>query len=223
MTTIQGKGGIAIVQTTTSEPPGASDASQSLLLPSPLPTTLGDDSMTALAMLLTRADNQDRTASRTIEDQSDSAAVAQDDQRVQQMMDKADQDAAQGLESGLGDIAGGVATSVSGFLPDGASTGVQGEKDAPSTNWRSFAEGFGKVAPGAGSIASSASRAEGDQDDARAASFEASAQLALRRYDGARDEAQAADASLQKVQQFLQQYQQSENESRSAAASMLKG
>lgn len=222
MTMIHGNSGVTGVASNPGASTDASDAPQRALLPEPAATTLGGDTMTALAMLITRADDQDRAACRAVEDTASGAAIAQENQRVAQLMAKADQDAAQGLESGVGDIAGGVATSASGLLPDGSSAAAKGEQDASGTNWRSFAEGLGKSMPGVGAIVSSGSRAEGDRDDARAAGFEAGAQMALRQYDGARSEAEAADASVQKVQQFLQACLQTEGESRASAASMLK-
>jgi hypothetical protein len=82
---------------------------------------------------------------------------------------------------------------------------------------------MGKVLAGTGTIAASPFKAEADRDDARAAGFEAGAQLALRQYDEAHGAEQDADASVQKVAQFLQTLQQTEGETGSAAASMLKG
>jgi hypothetical protein len=223
MTTIQTTQGIRSIQTTTTASPDTGDTSQATLLPEPMPVALGGDSMTALAALITQADQQDSAAARKLQDQADSAAVTQENQRVAQLMDKANQDEAQGLATGIGDIAGGVATGVGGCLSDGTGADAKAADGATGTSFRAIADGVGKAMPGIGTIVASGFRAESDRDDARADGFEAGAQMALRRYDEAHGAEQAADASVQKVAQFLQSLQQTENDSRSAAASMLKG
>jgi hypothetical protein len=223
MTTIQTTQGISSIQT---GPDGSADVGQAAptpLLPEPAALALGGDSMDALAMLLTRADQQDSASARQLQDEADNAAATQFSQRVAQMNDKANQDELQGLATGIGDILGGVATVVGGCVSDGTGQGAKGADGATAVNGRAIADGIGKTMPGLGSIVSSGFKAAGDRDDARAAQFEAGAQIALHRYDEAHSAEQAADASVQKVAQFLQTLQQSQNESRSAAASMLKG
>ena len=141
MTTIDAVRGTSGVEATASLPETSSAGTDdSSLLPEPTQVSLSADAMTALAQLMTRADSQDRTAAREQEDAADGAAMKAEGQRVAQMMDKADQDSAQALATGIGDIAGGALTATSGFLPDGSSSsgkceeGTQG--DGGSTNWR---------------------------------------------------------------------------------------
>jgi hypothetical protein len=201
----------------------AGSGAEGPLLPDPTPMALGGDSITAIATLVAEADQQDASAANKLQDEADQAACQQESQRVSQMMDKADQDEAAGLASGIGDIAGGVAMGVGGFLSDGTGEGAKAADGAAGTNWRMVAEGAGKALPGVGAIVSGGYKAEGDRDDARAASFEAGAQVALRAYDESHSREQAAQASVQKVADFLSTLQQTEAASRSAAASMLRG
>jgi hypothetical protein len=203
-------------------PPGDLGPDGSSLLPEPAPLSISADSMTALAQLLTQADNQDRTAAREREDAADSAAMNDESQRVAQMMGKADQDSSQALATGIGDIAGGALIATAGFVSDG-SAASGGAKSSAGTNWRLVAEGAGRAMPGIGTIVGGQFKAEADRDDARAAMLEAQAQMALRRYDAERDEAQAAGDSIGKVQDLLKSLQQTTSDSRSAAASELRG
>jgi hypothetical protein len=189
------------------------------LLPAPGQVSMGAMSMTTLAQLLVRADCQDRTAARSMQDAADSNTMKAESQRVAEMNDKADQDSSQALASGLGDVAGGALVATSGFASDGAS--ANGQHDG--TSWRLVAEGTGKVLPGIGTIVAGGHKAEADRDDGRAAMFEAQAQMAIRRYGVAGADAQAASDSIFKVQELLQSIQQTTSESRSAAASELKG
>jgi hypothetical protein len=223
MTTIQNTQGISSVQTGLALPDNPGEATTVSLLPEPFSAGLGGDSMAALAMLITQADQQDSASARKLQDISDSAAVTQGEQRVAQMMDKANQDQMQGLASGIGDILGGVATGIGGCVSDGTGEGAKAADGATGVNDRAIADGIGKAMPGLGSIVSSGFKAAGDRDDARAAQFEAGAQIALHQYDEAHGAEQAADASVQKVAQFLQNLQQTQGETASAAASMLKG
>jgi ribosomal protein L12E/L44/L45/RPP1/RPP2 len=223
MTTIQTTQAINSVQTGLDEPAETVEPTSTALLPAPLDAGLGGDSMATLAMLITQADEQDSASARKLQDVADSAAITQDDQRVAQMMDKANQDQLQGLATGIGDIVGGVATGVGGCLSDGTGEAAKAADGSTRVNDRAIADGIGKAMPGLGTIVASGYKAAGDRDDARAAQYEAGAQIALHQYDEAHGAEQAADASVQKVAQFLQTLQQSQNESRSAAASMLKG
>jgi hypothetical protein len=181
---------------------------------------LGDDAMTAIAILLTQADDNDRDTSRKIEDAADNAAVIDANARVNQMLDKANQDRDGALCSGLLGIAGGAFTIASGFVPDGKclATGAQ-----VSTNWTALADGASKITPSLGSIVAGAYKATADRDDADAAKVEASEQLDIRRYNEAHEDVQAAEASIQKVEQFLQGVLESENAARLTAASGLRG
>jgi hypothetical protein len=216
MTTIQATEAANFVQTAIDNIIKMNGSGPEALLPEPSPLALGSDAFTALAALITQADQQDSAAARKQQDEADTAAIVQDNARVAQMMDKASQDESQGLATGLGDIAGGVATAVGGCLPDGTGS-------ATKTSYRAIADGIGKAMPGVGTIVASSYKSQADRDDAQAASDEAAAQVALRRYDAAHSAEQSADASVQKVAQFLETLIQTADGSRSAAASMLKG
>jgi len=202
-----------------SEDPGDVGTESGTLLPAPGQVSMGAMSMTTLAQLLVRADCQDRTAARSMQDAADSDAMKAERQRVAEMNDKAAQDSSQAWASGLGDVAGGALVATSGFASDGASENGQDD----GTSWRLVAEGAGKVLPGIGTIVAGGYKAEADRDDGRAAMFEAQAQMAIRRYGVAGADAQAASDSIGKVQELLQSIQQTTSESRSAAASELKG
>jgi hypothetical protein len=202
------------------------------LLPVPTGGGLGDDAMTAIAMLLVQADNKDRATSRKIEDEADGAALADANLRVQQLNDKADQDEGQALMSGAFQLAGGLATVASGVLSDGTKLvdeAPDGTKLAQpysvtvGANLRAVAQGAGQALPGLGTILAGGYKAAADHDDADAAHYEALSQAEVHRYDAAHDDVQAANESIQKVEQFLQSVVQSQNETRNIAASMLRG
>jgi hypothetical protein len=173
------------------------------------------DSVAALAMVLTEAEEQDRSSARAIEQEADKASMQQEDERVQAMRQKADDDASAALASGLSGIAGGAATVGSSFT-SGASPG------SPSSgpDWHLALDGAGKAAPSIGTLVSGGYKAAADRDDAAAAQFEAGAQAELRRYGEAHDAVQSATDSLQKVRDFLGQMQESENAARLAAAGL---
>lgn len=175
----------------------------------PEPTSSG--SVAALAMLLTELDEQDRAGARAIQQTTDQAATREEDQRVQAMRQKADDDESQGLASGLAGIAGGALTVGSAFI----SAPAQGSS---GTNWGGVLEGVGKVAPDIGTLVGAGYKAAADQDDADATHFESEADADLRRYSEAGDDVQSANDSLQKVRAFLDQLQQTENATRLAAA-----
>jgi hypothetical protein len=207
-------------------------AEATTLLPEPTGGGLGDDAMTAIAILLVQADNKDRDTSRKIEDEADNAALADANLRVDQLKDKAGQDENQALVSGAFQLAGGVATAASGGLSDGTKSidqvdPVSGVERLQSitvgTNWRTVVSGVGQALPGLGTILAAGHKAAADHDDAEAARFDALSQAAVRRYNGAHDDVQAANESIQKVEQFLQSVVQTQNETRNAAASMLRG
>jgi hypothetical protein len=193
------------------------------LLPEPTGGGLGDDAMTALAMLLVQADNKDRATSRKIEDAADNAALADANSRAKQLDDKAGQDESQAWVSGGFQLAGGVVTALSGVLPDGTRSLDGVHSVTVGANWREVAQGVGQALPGLGTILAGAYKAAADHDDAAAARFEAQSESAVRHYNTAHDDVQAANESVQKVEQFLQSVVQSQNETRNIAASMLRG
>jgi septation ring formation regulator EzrA len=61
-------------------------------------------------------------------------------------------------------------------------------------------------------------RGNADSADASAARFDAEAQSDLRRYNEAQGDVQTANQAMQKVEQFLDQIQQTENATRLTAA-----
>jgi len=162
-------------------------------------------------MLLTELDERDRAGAREIQQATDQAATREEDQRVQSMRQKADDDESQGLASGLAGIAGGALTVGSAFM-SAPSQGSSGP------NWGGVLQGVGKVAPDIGTLVGAGYKAAADRDDADATHFEGEADADLRRYSEAGDDAQSANDSLQKVRAFLDQLQQTENATRLAAA-----
>jgi hypothetical protein len=158
----------------------------------PEPVSFGGNTVTALAILMTQADQQDQKSSSIEQNQAD-AAMAQDDaNRVQAMREKATQDLCQGIASGLAEIAGG-ALSLAGAL--------QAPSDA--ANGSTLGAG-GKMAAGFAPLVSAPFKAKADDDDATAAQYQAAADTDKRRYDAAQSEAQSAQDSMQKVEQYLQ-------------------
>jgi hypothetical protein len=203
---------------TAQDGPGA-DGSATALLPNPVPCGLSDGSLTELSMLLTQADEQDRAASRKLETTADQAATEEENQRVAQLQAKAQDDMNQALASGIGGIAGGVCTIVAGFTvaPAGSSaTGPAGA--AQSTDPRAIWTGMGSIVAKGGDLVAGLAKNSADKDDASAASFDAQSQSDLRRYNEAHDDVQASNQSMQKVEQFLDQVQQTENATRLSAA-----
>jgi hypothetical protein len=183
----------------------------SSLLPEPACSGLAPGSVAALAALLTEVDQQDRTSAREIQQTTDQAALHEEDQRVQEMRQKANDDESQALMSGVAGIAGGALTVGSAFM----SAPAQGSS-AP--NWSMAFQGAGKAAPDVGTILAAGYKASADRDDADATHFEAEADADLRTYAEAGDNVQSANDSLQKVRAFLDQMQQTENATRLAAA-----
>ncbi len=76
---------------------------------------------------------------------------------------------------------------------------------------------MGKAAADAGGSFAGLARSAGEVHDAQAAKDEALATAFTHQYDEARSDAQAADDSVQKVQQFLQATLQAEDAARLAA------
>jgi hypothetical protein len=182
----------------------ANDASAALL-PAPMSLAYGDDAMTALAMLLTQADEQDRKASRQTEDAADRAAAQEENARVDQMRKKADDDESQALAAGIGDMVGGACQIV------GASIGGK---------WEKGLDGAAKGASGGGEVAGGVFKGNAGQEDADAAAHDAEAQADLRRSSEAHEDAQAASAAIDKVVQLFDQVLQTQNATRLAAVSV---
>jgi hypothetical protein len=191
---------------------GASDLSDGPMPPpSLLPEPACSGSVAALAMLLIELDERDRAGAREIQQMTDQAATREEDQRVQSMRQKADDDESQGLAGGLAGIVGGALTVGSAFM-SAPSEGSSGP------NWSGVLQSVGKVAPDIGTLVGAGYKAAADRDDADATHFEGEADADLRRYSEAGDDAQSASDSLQKVRAFLDQLQQTENATRLAAA-----
>lgn len=176
------------------------DVQTTLLLPEPDLCGLCGDSIAALAMLLTKADQQDRTASRRIEDAADQAASREENDRVEQLQAKARADASESLATGLASIGEGVC--------------MAGATITDASIFNDAAKG----AHGIGDLFASQAKGDLGRADAGAAKFEAQAQADIRRYGQAHEDAQAANESIQKVEQFLNNVQQTENATRLATA-----
>jgi hypothetical protein len=211
MTTITNVGQTGYVSgitpaTTTSASPAASESSSLL----PEPVGLSGDTITRLAMLMTKSDLQDQTNSTIIEDAANKAAAQDDAARVQQMMDKANQDLGQALATGLGEVAGGALSIAAAVVPAGA-TGSPGGSTAtaPITigadrGLAGVLSGAGKAAPGIGTIVSAPFKANGDRDDAQAAKYQAASDADVRRYNQAQNVVQADADAASKLEQAVQ-------------------
>ncbi|HSY23011.1 MAG TPA: hypothetical protein VK841_12885 [Polyangiaceae bacterium] len=174
--------------------------------------SLGGDSVASLAALIMQTDQQDRTQARTLESTEDNAALQDSNRQVAALREKADDDRDSALANGIGEAASGVLTMGSACFapPSPSNTGF---------NWNTGLQGAAKAAEGAGAIVSAVKKGDAEQADATAAQYAAASQADARAYDAARSDAQEADESMQKVEQFLQQYQQMENASKLTAAS----
>jgi hypothetical protein len=162
----------------------------------PEPTAFGGNTVTELAILMTKADEQDEQNASIQQDQAD-AAMAQDDaNRVQAMRDKANQDLYQGLASGIADMAGGVLALAGACCEPSSATGSKAVPDALGAG--------GKMASALGPITSAPFKKNADNDDATAAQDQAAADTDKRSYDAAQSQAQSAQDSIQKVEQYLQ-------------------
>jgi hypothetical protein len=175
-----------------------------------------------LAILLTRMDEGDRASARRIEDAADQAAMDDANRRVTQLLAKADADRDSAFAKGIGDIAGGACVAGAAFFPP-----ATGPNQAPccesSTagrpiDWNAILNGGGKALPGIGEMVAGQYEGEAGRDNAEAAKLEAEAQADMRRYDRAQTDEKAANDAMQKVEQFLDQAQQTENATRLAAA-----
>jgi hypothetical protein len=208
-------------------PRSGGDPDAVALLPPPAGTALSGDSMAQLAQLLTQADEQDRTSSRQIESLADRAATQQENDRVAQLRMKADDDGGQALAGGIAGIVGGSLTVVGAFVPAaGASASASATPTATTgaaptkMDWHELLSGASAAAPNVGGIVAGQYKAESDRTDADAAAADAHAQADIRRFDQAHSDAQAASDSIQKVEQFLDQVQQTENAARLTAATL---
>jgi hypothetical protein len=175
-------------------------------LPEPAALPCGDASFAELAMLLTQADEQDRKASRQTEVAADQAAAEQDSSRVVQMRAKAQDDVNSALAEGLGEVVGGLSQCGVGVFHSDTAKALFG--------------GGATAATGAGKIAGGAFRGDAGVRDADAAAAEAQGQADIRRSGQAHEDAQAASASLDKVEQFLDQVMQTQNATRLATVSV---
>jgi hypothetical protein len=171
-------------------------------------------SVTQLAVLLTRADEQDRADQRNVEEVADQAATQEANERVAQLQQKADDTLSEGWASGIGDIAGGAATAAAGFYSgDGASA-----RDPNDVKIASSLTGAGHMAPGIGTIVSGGFKAQENRDDADAAKLDAQSQADIRRYNEAHENVQAANDAIKKVEQSLDQILQTQNAAHLAAS-----
>ena len=186
---------------------------ESPLLPEPGACGLDDGCLARLAILLTQADQQDRTNARRVEQSADQAAMREENERVQQLRDKAAADGKAAWVSGAFTIAGGLCEIGSACFPGGH----EPEAGKPFDK-REALDGAAKAMPGLGSIWSGSFKADADCADAAAADHQARADASVRLYNEAHEDAQAANESLQKVAQFLDQAQQSRNAARLTAA-----
>jgi hypothetical protein len=215
---------ISPVRTTAPTGPGADPPSQegesveTPLLPVPAGGGLGDGSLSTLAALLTRADQVDRAASRRIETAADEAAMRDAQAHAQALINKADADRDEGLASGIGDGISGVCSIATAFVGESTTSNKAGASGG-GFGWTAALRGAGSGAEAGGKVASGLFHANADLDDADATTDDARAQGDVRRYNQAHDDTLAANASIQRVEQFLDQVQQAENATRLAAAS----
>jgi hypothetical protein len=183
------------------------------LLPEPGECGLDDGCIAQLAILLTKADAQDRSNARRVEQSADRAAMQEENKRVQQLRDKADADGKAAWVSGALTMAGGLCTIGSACFQGGNESGAGKPFDK-----RVALEGASKVMPGLATLFSGGLKADADRADADAAGHQARADADVRLYNAAHDDVQAANESLQKVTQFLDQAQQTRNAMRLTAA-----
>ncbi len=174
----------------------------------------GGDEMMALAELIARADQSDRKDARRNEDIANQAEAARDADRVNAMLDKAQQDFWAAVAQGAGEIVGGACTATAGFVGDPAA-----KPRDPAAKQYDFFIGCGKAAPGIGNIAAAFPKKDAEKDDATAARDQAASSVDERLSREAHEDAQNALDSLKKLEEFLQAVQQSKNAAEQAAAS----
>jgi hypothetical protein len=217
--------GASCVQLLASVSSPLSPASEGSLLPDPTDSALGGGSIEQLAVILTQADEQDRTQSRALEQTADNAATREENQQVDAMRQKADSDRDAAMWTGVGEIVGGALTAGSACVTASANAadGTARSDGVPprgNVDWHAALEAAAKASPGVGTIASGACSASGQEDDASASKSGAAAQADLRRCNEARDDAQAANDSIQKLEQFLDHVLETQNATRLAAAGL---
>jgi hypothetical protein len=195
---VRGPTSAGVTDTSTQDTDGHSDAVGEGLLPEPTVEGFSDDSFAALAMLLTKADQQDRTSARQIEDSADQAAMKHANDRVQHMREKADADQSAAFVDGALGILGGACTMGSAAFAQPC-PGESGFNDCTAL------KGAGEASPKAGELFSAMYKGDAGRDDANAAASEAQSQANIRRFNQAHEDVQAANQSIQKVQQFLEQ------------------
>jgi hypothetical protein len=230
MTTVQATNRSIEVGSAAAGEPSAATATAgadagSMLLPEPSACGLGDGAITQLAMILTKADEQDRSLARHVQQTADQAAMQEAHERVQQIRTKADDEWGAALSSGIGDIVGGACTLLGAGIGSGSGAQAPAAADGGCTtaavdarfDWSAAFSGFSKVASASGTIVSGGYKAAADRDDAEATRHDAQSQADVRRYDEAHADVQAAEESIQKVRQFLDQVVQAQNEARSVA------
>jgi len=194
-----------------SAPPGAPDPAmaedpeQASLLPQPAGAVLPEASLAGLAMLLAAMDQDDQRSSRKLAAAADRAATQEADQQVQALRDKAGADALSGFVEGAGTALGGVCTGL-GILDT-------------SSDLSTFLKGGADGSPGIGKMVAAGFASAAGNDGAEAARAQANSESDVRRYNRGEDEVHAAQQSIQKIEQFLEQVQQTENATRLAAIS----
>lgn len=201
----------AVSQATVASSTSAVNTSDAPLLPEPS-ECLGGSSVESLAALIMQADQQDRAQSRTLQTTEDNAALQDSNRQVAALRQKADDDRDSALASGIGEAASGALTIGSAFF-------APPSPDSQGFNWNTGLQGGAKAAQGVGDIVAACKKGDAEQRDADEAQYSSASQADVRAYETARSDAQDADASMQKVEQFLQQYQQTENASKLTAAS----
>jgi len=205
---VNGSTNVHSTDSTTGPSSPASEAEESLL---PEPSgAMSEDAFANLAALLTRADQADAKDASSLQQVADQAATQEDDERVAKMREKADKDEAQGVWAGIGDIAGGLAALGGAFVT---------RDPAGQIDWRNgLANGVKPVLSGSGAVIAGVYKGEADRSDADAAQAEARSQADVRRSQQMQQRATDANNSIQKVEQFLEQIQQTKNATRLAAA-----
>jgi hypothetical protein len=162
---------------------------------------VGDGAVMQLAKLLTQADQQDRSAARQVEDAADQAAMQNANERVAELHRKADADRDGALAAGIGGIAAGLCTAAPAACE--------------ASRWLA---GAANVAEKSGELVGGLYKGESGHADAVAAKFQALSEADIRRFNQAHEDMQGANASIQKVEQWVEQTQQTQNATLLAAA-----
>src|SRR5258708_31561594 len=139
-------------------------ACESPLLPEPTGCGLDDGGIARLAILLTQADQQDRTNARRVEQSADQGAMREENERVQQLRDKADADGKAAWVSGALTMAGGLCQIGSACVP-----GVHEPGGGKAFDKREVLDGAAKAMARLGTILSGSFKADAERADADAA------------------------------------------------------